>query len=118
MFYFCGSALKLPVVDYSYEDCRVMNLAKKMGMPANIGLIGMAKLREEFGLDHPQVESEFLRAFKQMSHPTDGVVSLEQFASHLHLPAGHDLVAQLFQRYDTVTDSLTIPTEYSSLDFE
>jgi hypothetical protein len=37
------------VLDYSYEDCRLMNKAGKLGFPPSIGLIEVQNIREEFG---------------------------------------------------------------------
>ena len=42
-------ALKLPVVDYTYEDCRLMSKAKKRGFPPSMGLIEVQNIREEYG---------------------------------------------------------------------
>lgn len=42
-------ALKVPVVDYSYEDCRLMSKAQRLGLPPFIGLVEVQKIREEFG---------------------------------------------------------------------
>jgi len=95
-----AEALQLPVVDYSYEDCRVMNSAKKLGLPPVAGLVGVSKLKEEFGLDPQTIEKDFIKEYAKMADPSDGQVTLPNFSSFLHLPETQPLVVELFRLYD------------------
>lgn len=96
-----AKALKVPVTDYTYEDCRLMSKAKKHGFPPSIGLIEVQKIREEYSLGQRVVEDEFLTSFMKFADSADGLASAERFASYLHLPVDHPKVEELYQIFDS-----------------
>lgn len=46
-------ALGVPVVDYSYSDCKMMTKAKEMHLPFANHLVEVRKLRKKLGLVFP-----------------------------------------------------------------
>ena len=42
-------ALGVPVTDHTYDDCRLMQKASKLHMPANAGLVEFEKLHKKLG---------------------------------------------------------------------
>lgn len=95
-----AKALNLPVTNYSYEDCRLMTKAQKLGLPPTIGLIEVGKIRQEFGLASRVIEDDFLTSFARLADQALGTVDIDSFATYLHLPADHPRVIELFNLYD------------------
>jgi len=96
-----AKALDVPIVDYSYEDCRLMSKASKLGLPPTIGLIEVANIRDEFRLDTNVLEADFLVKFAEFADRSTGLATAKQFASYLHLPVDHPKVMELFHFYDS-----------------
>jgi len=96
-----AKALKVPVTDYTYEDCRLMSTAKKNGFPPSMGLIEVQKIREEFSLGQRVVEDELLPNFMKFADSADGLSSISRFANYLHLPVDHPKVVELFHIFDS-----------------
>ena len=91
------------MTDYSYDDCRLMGKAKKLGLPNHVGLIEVHKIRQEFGLASRVIEEDFLESFARLADPIDGTASAVKLANYLHLPVGHPKVVRLFSIYDPVS---------------
>lgn len=96
-----AKALKVPITDYTYEDCRLMSKAKKHGFPPAMGLIEVQKIREEYSLGQRVVEDEFLTSFMKFADSADGLASILRFANYLHLPVDHPKVVELFHIFDS-----------------
>ncbi|XP_032786946.2 lysophosphatidylcholine acyltransferase isoform X3 [Daphnia magna] len=95
-----AKALQVPVIDYSYEDCRLMSKAKKLSLPPSIGLIEVQNIREEFGLDARVLETDFLEKFAKFADHSTGLADAKQFAKYLHLPVDHPKAMELFDIND------------------
>jgi len=96
-----AKALKVPVTDYTYEDCRLMSKAKKHGFPPSIGLIEVNKIRDEYSLGQRVVEDEFMTSYLKFANVEDGLASVDRFASYLHLPVDHPKVVELYRIFDS-----------------
>ncbi|XP_046440192.1 lysophosphatidylcholine acyltransferase-like isoform X2 [Daphnia pulex] len=96
-----AKALQVPIIDYSYEDCRLMSKAKKLGLPPSIGLIEVQNVREEFGLDARVLETDFLEKFAKMADASSGLATAKQFARYLRLPVEHPKAMEIFEIYDS-----------------
>ncbi|GBP08702.1 Lysophosphatidylcholine acyltransferase 1 [Eumeta japonica] len=53
-------ALGVPVLDYSYDDCRLIARAKQLGVPAAQRLVEVARLRHALGLEASQQELQLV----------------------------------------------------------
>lgn len=94
-------ALGIPVSDYTYDDCRLMNRAKQMNLPYATDLVEVQKLRQKLGLDQSNIEEKLVESKlirKEYSHLT-----CSQFAQYLNVPVNNITVQQLFRLYDKVT---------------
>ncbi|XP_046639662.1 lysophosphatidylcholine acyltransferase-like isoform X1 [Daphnia pulicaria] len=96
-----AKALQVPIIDYSYEDCRLMSKAKKLGLPPSIGLIEVQNVREEFGLDARVLETDFLEKFAKFADASSGLATAKQFARYLRLPVEHPKAMEIFEIYDS-----------------
>lgn len=77
-----------------------MNKAKKLGLPPDVGLIEVQKIRGEFGLPIKAIEEDFMDSFARLADLKDGTATAGRLADYLHLPVGHPRVAQLLAIYD------------------
>ncbi|KAF5304440.1 hypothetical protein FQR65_LT07970 [Abscondita terminalis] len=93
-----AKALGIPVLDYTYDDCRLMTRAKEMNLPNATALVEVQKLRHRLGLDQSNAEEKLIEAPLSKNYR----VALAQFAEYLNVPIKDSLVSQLFKCYDTV----------------
>ncbi|XP_061714691.1 lysophosphatidylcholine acyltransferase isoform X2 [Cydia pomonella] len=89
-----AKALGVPVLDYTYDDCRLIAKAKQLGIPNAPSVREVAELRAQLGLERSQLE---LHVIAQGAARRARWLDAEQFARRLGVPP-HDAqrLAQLF----------------------
>ncbi|XP_060520331.1 lysophosphatidylcholine acyltransferase isoform X2 [Cylas formicarius] len=93
-----AKALGIPVVDYSYNDCKLMTKAKEMNLPLATSLVEVRKLRRKLGLESSKIEEKVLNtnyACRDCSK-----VSFIEFVQLLNIPPNEPAAQQLFRIYD------------------
>ncbi|KAA0202549.1 hypothetical protein HAZT_HAZT008821 [Hyalella azteca] len=95
-----AKALGVPVVDYTYDDCRIMDKARKSKLPPCIGLIEFQKLRQKYGFTIKDVEKCMTAQFSGMADK-DGLLRLPGLSRYLHLPATEPTLVHLFNLIDS-----------------
>ncbi|MCL4127585.1 UNVERIFIED_CONTAM: hypothetical protein GTU68_036460 [Idotea baltica] len=95
-----ADALDVPVVDYTYDDCRIMHKAQLKNLPCATGLIEFQKLRQTYtNLKLKEVEGVLMDAFAAMAL-SGAEVSLSDLSAYLRIPSSEATLAQLFNHYD------------------
>lgn len=56
-----AEALKIPVSDYTYDDCRIITKAHSLHLPHASGIVEAHKLRYKLGLQKIKIEEELLQ---------------------------------------------------------
>ncbi|XP_050351725.1 lysophosphatidylcholine acyltransferase isoform X1 [Nymphalis io] len=78
-----AKALGVPVLDYTYDDCRLIARAKQLGIPCASAIREISELRAQLGLDRSHLEvhlaSEGLKGKKKW-------LNKEEFAQRLGVP--------------------------------
>ncbi|XP_066983434.1 lysophosphatidylcholine acyltransferase 2 isoform X2 [Macrobrachium rosenbergii] len=94
-----ADALGVPVADYTYDDCRLMQKAKLKNLPYQTGLIEFQKLRHRLGLNLKNVEEELLSQYADIAI-SNGQITLQDFAKYLGIPESEPALIDLFKLYD------------------
>ncbi|XP_068211115.1 lysophosphatidylcholine acyltransferase 2 isoform X1 [Palaemon carinicauda] len=94
-----ADALGVPVADYTYDDCRLMQKAKLKNLPYQTGLIEFQKLRHRLGLNLKNVEEELLSQYADIAI-SNGQITLKDFAKYLGIPESEPALIDLFKLYD------------------
>uniref|UniRef100_A0A336M5E7 CSON012111 protein n=1 Tax=Culicoides sonorensis TaxID=179676 RepID=A0A336M5E7_CULSO len=91
-----AKSLGVPVSDYSFEDCRLMNSAKIMKIPRCANVADTFKLRKKLGMDQDNIEETLIDKFS-----SDKVtkMSFKEFASRLQLDTKDESTIKLFKLY-------------------
>ncbi|XP_039755946.1 lysophosphatidylcholine acyltransferase isoform X1 [Pararge aegeria] len=94
-----AKALGVPVLDYTYDDCRLIAQAKQMGIPGGVAVREVSELRTLLGLTRTRVEMDLARQCIQEERRW---VSGQEFAQRLGVP--YDTRSQrlykIFENYD------------------
>lgn len=86
------SSLEIPVSDYTFDHCQLMNHAKKMNIPNAASIVEISKLQSSIGITSTNIEEHLNgKSFD---------VSLEEFALRLKVPQTDNSVAILFSIFD------------------
>ncbi|KAK4876996.1 hypothetical protein RN001_009502 [Aquatica leii] len=104
-----AKALGIPVLDYTYDDCRLMTRAKEMNLPNATTLVEVQKLRHRLGLDQSNVEENLIESSISCKY---SMVTILQFADYLNIALNDPLLHQLFQYYDTNSSGVIDFREY------
>ncbi|CAH2237530.1 jg9783 [Pararge aegeria aegeria] len=78
-----AKALGVPVLDYTYDDCRLIAQAKQMGIPGGVAVREVSELRTLLGLTRTRVEMDLARQCIQEERRW---VSGQEFAQRLGVP--------------------------------
>lgn len=73
-----SKALGVPVTEHSLEDLQFQFAAVKANLPAEVGVIGFAGLKDVFSVDSKQIKQQ-MNVFKEMDATGTGVVGYEEF---------------------------------------
>ncbi|XP_060081111.1 lysophosphatidylcholine acyltransferase 2-like [Ylistrum balloti] len=93
-----AESLGVPTTDHSFDDCRLMKQAGKLKLPLSTGLVEFSKLHSKLGLKLEDLQS-MLEKYSSIAQSKTGVITLDEFASYLHLPKSEAL-EQVFALYD------------------
>ncbi|XP_063704078.1 lysophosphatidylcholine acyltransferase isoform X1 [Culicoides brevitarsis] len=89
-----AKSLGVPISDYSFEDCRLMNSAKIMKIPNCAAAADTLKLRKKLGMDQDNIEETLIDKF---SGEKVSKVGLAEFASRLQLDTKDENTIKLFK---------------------
>ncbi|XP_025075510.1 lysophosphatidylcholine acyltransferase [Pogonomyrmex barbatus] len=91
-----AEALKIPVSDYTYDDCRIIRKAHQLHLPHASNIVKSHKLRYKLGLVASKTEEELV----QKKTNNFGEVNLQEFAQILRLDDKDPTTQQLFRIHD------------------
>ncbi|XP_012234463.1 lysophosphatidylcholine acyltransferase isoform X1 [Linepithema humile] len=91
-----AEALKIPVSDYTYDDCRIIRKAHQLHLPYASSIVKTHKLRYKLGLVASKTEEELV----QKKTNNFGEVNLQEFAQILRLDEKDPTTQQLFRIHD------------------
>ncbi|XP_020284682.1 lysophosphatidylcholine acyltransferase isoform X1 [Pseudomyrmex gracilis] len=91
-----ADALKIPVSDYTYDDCRIIRKAHQLHLPHASSIVKTHKLRYKLGLVESKTEEELV----QKKTSNFGEVNLQEFAQILRLDEKDPTTQQLFRIHD------------------
>nr|XP_050869446.1 lysophosphatidylcholine acyltransferase isoform X2 [Vespula vulgaris] len=92
-----AEALKIPVSDYTYDDCRIISKAHQLHIPHASTIIEAHKLRNKLGLAASKTEEELL---EKKVEKFGEEVNLQEFARILRLDEKEPTTQQLFRIHD------------------
>ncbi|KAG8041156.1 hypothetical protein G9C98_002144 [Cotesia typhae] len=104
-----GAALEIPVSDYTYDDCRIINKAHMLHLPHAAGIVEAHKLRCKLGLQKVKIEEELVQ--KRLVN-IEETVNFNEFARILRLDAKDPSVQQLFRIHDRANKGTIDIEEY------
>ncbi|CAL1689464.1 unnamed protein product [Lasius platythorax] len=90
-----AEALKIPVSDYTYDDCRIIRKAHQLHLAHASSIVKTHKLRYKLGLVASKTEEELVQMKTNF-----GEVNLQEFAQILRLDEGDPTTQQLFRIHD------------------
>ncbi|ESO91104.1 hypothetical protein LOTGIDRAFT_217653 [Lottia gigantea] len=93
-----AKCLKIPITDHTYDDCRLMMKAARLNLPMATGLIEFQKLNKKLGLSLEEMQLQ-LDKFRSITTSKSGCITIEEFATYLHLPVSPAL-QDIFDIYD------------------
>ncbi|EEB14333.1 conserved hypothetical protein [Pediculus humanus corporis] len=93
-------ALGIPVSNYTYDDCKLMNRAKQMKLPYAGKLVEVQRLRQALGLTESNMEEKIIRSSNYKSIIKSPMMSYYQFTEALKLSPNNSLASQLFKLCD------------------
>ncbi|XP_003969581.1 lysophosphatidylcholine acyltransferase 2 [Takifugu rubripes] len=106
-----AQALRVPVTDHTYEDCRLMISAGELTLPMEAGLVEFTKISRKLNLKWDNMRKE-LESFAAMaSSCRGGRITIEEFAHFLKLPVSSAL-EELFSLFDRNGDGTIDFREY------
>ncbi|XP_065676603.1 lysophosphatidylcholine acyltransferase 2-like [Hydra vulgaris] len=83
---------EIPVSDHSYEDCRLMMEAQKLGLPMEAGIVEYYKLSNLLNINCEHM-IEYLHKFAIIDKNHDGYIDFTEFSNYLHLPHNDEVKA-------------------------
>ncbi|XP_051722778.1 lysophosphatidylcholine acyltransferase 1 [Ctenopharyngodon idella] len=106
-----AKALKVPVTDYSFEDCQLAMAEGQIRLPVDTCLLEFAKLVRSLGLKRENPE-KLLQDYGNRARKLQGErLSLEDFAQFLNLPVS-DVLRDMFALFDENEDNLMDVREF------
>uniref|UniRef100_A0ABI0NNP7 Lysophosphatidylcholine acyltransferase 2 n=1 Tax=Bos taurus TaxID=9913 RepID=A0ABI0NNP7_BOVIN len=106
-----AEALKIPVTDHTYEDCRLMISAGQLTLPMEAGLVEFTKISRKLKLDWDGIRKHLDEYAAIASSSKGGRIGIEEFAEYLKLPVS-DVLRQLFALFDRNHDGSIDFREY------
>ncbi|XP_041454357.1 lysophosphatidylcholine acyltransferase 2-like [Lytechinus variegatus] len=92
-----AKAYNVPVTDHTYEDTRLMEEAKAMGLPGEVGVVEFHKLLSKLGFKLESLRTHLTNYAEIAS--SGGYITIEDFAKHLNVPVSPSL-QEVFDVYD------------------
>uniref|UniRef100_A0A8V0ZWZ2 Lysophosphatidylcholine acyltransferase 2 n=1 Tax=Gallus gallus TaxID=9031 RepID=A0A8V0ZWZ2_CHICK len=98
-----ATALKVPVTDHTFEDCRLMISAGQLTLPMEAGLVEFTKISKKLNLKWNHVREQLDTFAAIASASKGGQIGIEEFAEYLKLPIS-DVLRELFLLFDRLFD--------------
>ncbi|XP_075224267.1 lysophosphatidylcholine acyltransferase isoform X2 [Lycorma delicatula] len=93
-----ANALKIPTLDYTYDDCQLAARAKKLGLEIHSPLLKTQKHRIRLGLSRKQIEEELVKNDPDLLKPQGTKwLNFTEFAHYLSVPTTEPSVLELFK---------------------
>ncbi|CAG9815884.1 unnamed protein product, partial [Phaedon cochleariae] len=105
-----AKALGIPVIDYSYDDCKLMTKAKEMNLPYAPSLVEVRKLRNRLRLSDTNIEKTLFDS-TLVCKDCSKITYLE-FVNLLNIPSTDPSSLQLFKIYDKKNSGVIDFREY------
>ncbi|KAL1516731.1 hypothetical protein ABEB36_000599 [Hypothenemus hampei] len=106
-----AKSLGVPVVDYTYSDCKMMTKAKEMKLPFANSLVEVRKLRKKLGLQGTEREEALLKSNNYTCRDCSKVTFIE-FVEIMRLHSNEQVALQLFRIYDKNNTGLVDIRDY------
>ncbi|XP_021264113.1 lysophosphatidylcholine acyltransferase 2 isoform X2 [Numida meleagris] len=106
-----ATALKVPVTDHTFEDCRLMISAGQLTLPMEAGLVEFTKISNKLNLKWNHVREQLDTFAAIASASKGGRIGIEEFAGYLKLPIS-DVLRELFLLFDRNGDGTIDFREY------
>ncbi|XP_021493550.1 lysophosphatidylcholine acyltransferase 2B-like [Meriones unguiculatus] len=106
-----ANALRLPITDHTFEDCRLMISAGALQLPMEAGLVEFTKISQKLNLDWDNIHNHLDRYAAIAVASKGGKIGIEEFSRHLKLPISEPL-RQLFSLFDRNHDDSIDFREY------
>ncbi|XP_059760879.1 lysophosphatidylcholine acyltransferase 2 isoform X2 [Balaenoptera ricei] len=106
-----AEALRIPITDHTYEDCRLMISAGQLTLPMEAGLVEFTKISRKLKLDWDGIRKHLDEYAAIASSSKGGRIGIEEFAEYLKLPVS-DVLRQLFALFDRNHDGSIDFREY------
>ncbi|EDL83970.1 similar to hypothetical protein A330042H22 [Rattus norvegicus] len=106
-----ANALKLPVTDHSFEDCKLMISAGALRLPMEAGLVEFTKISQKLKLDWDNIHTHLDKYASVAVSSKGGKIGIEEFSRYLKLPISEPL-RQLFSLFDRNQDGTIDFREY------
>ncbi|KAL7644804.1 UNVERIFIED_CONTAM: hypothetical protein RMT77_004617 [Armadillidium vulgare] len=94
-----ADAMGVPVLDYTFEDCRIMHKAKLCNLPIETGLIEYQKLKKSLGNITVEEVEEVLNHYSKMAR-TKGKMTLYDLSLYLGVAPSDPSLQVLFDTFD------------------
>ncbi|XP_041497914.1 lysophosphatidylcholine acyltransferase 2B-like [Microtus oregoni] len=106
-----ANALKLPVTDHTFEDCRLMVSAGALQLPMEAGLVEFTTISRKLKLDWDNIHKHLDKYAEIAVASNGGRIGIEEFSNYLKLPISEPL-HQLFSLFDRNHDGTIDFREY------
>ncbi|OBS72093.1 hypothetical protein A6R68_13330 [Neotoma lepida] len=106
-----ANALKIPVTEHTFEDCRLMISAGALQLPMEAGLVEFTKISQKLKLDWDNIHKHLDKYAAIAVSSKGGKIGIEEFSSHLKLPISEPL-RELFSLFDRNQDGTIDFREY------
>ncbi|XP_038197421.1 lysophosphatidylcholine acyltransferase 2B-like [Arvicola amphibius] len=106
-----ANALKLPVTDHTFEDCRLMVSAGALQLPMEAGLVEFTTISRKLKLDWDNIHKHLDKYAEIAVASKGGKIGIEEFSNYLKLPISEPL-SQLFSLFDRNHDGTIDFREY------
>ncbi|KYO34645.1 lysophosphatidylcholine acyltransferase 1 [Alligator mississippiensis] len=94
-----AEALRVPVTDYTFEDCCLALAEGQLRLPSNTCLLEFAKLVRSLGLKPEKLEKDLEKYSESAKKMKGARVSLKEFAAYLEVPIS-DILENMFALFD------------------
>ncbi|XP_052541906.1 lysophosphatidylcholine acyltransferase 2 isoform X2 [Tympanuchus pallidicinctus] len=110
-----ATALKVPVTDHTFEDCRLMISAGQLTLPMEAGLVEFTKISKKLNLKWNHVREQLDTFAAIASASKGGRIGIEEFAEYLKLPIS-DVLRELFLLFDRLIHNTALESYRSASD--
>lgn len=103
-----AKALDIPISEYTYDHCKLMNRCKLMNNPYASSIVEIDKLRRNIGLHLTNIEEQVV----MLVNDNNCKISLPEFSLRLQVAADHQATRTLFSLFDKTNSGVIDFREY------